>query len=230
MGYVLKHKQDIFFIFLPSKTLRTVVRLFFSNFFIIFFWWNIYSYPVMFIYKRFNFCYSLGIFCGFFIIERDRYSVLKAFIIIFIDWIYCCIFAFYLVRRIYVWSATIWSFFIIISWKQSKTDSVPFIEFFKSFWNLLRSDSKSSSITSSALQLIMTFLISLFECITRSSSLPLEDVKLASLVKWIFLASDSLRSLLTSFFNYSLILLRYSSTDRDQVFYFYHRYFCIQNN
>ena len=33
MSYVLKHRQDIFFLFLAYKTLRAIVRLFFSNFF-----------------------------------------------------------------------------------------------------------------------------------------------------------------------------------------------------
>ena len=32
MSYVLKHKQDLNFLFLACKTLRAVVRLFFSNF------------------------------------------------------------------------------------------------------------------------------------------------------------------------------------------------------
>ena len=56
-----------FFSFLAYKTLRAVVTLF-SQFFcsIIFFWWKIYSFPFIFIFKRFNFCYSFSMFSYFF--------------------------------------------------------------------------------------------------------------------------------------------------------------------
>ena len=72
------------FLFL-SKTLWAFFTLFFSILFffffsIIFFWWKIYSFPVIFIYRRFNFCYSSRIFSSFFMIYWDCYSVLKAFI------------------------------------------------------------------------------------------------------------------------------------------------------
>ena len=56
LSYVLKHKQDIFFSFLAYKTLRAIVSLFFLMFFgIIFLLWKIYSFPFVFLYKRFKF-------------------------------------------------------------------------------------------------------------------------------------------------------------------------------
>ena len=69
---------------------------------------------------------------------------------------------------------------------------------------------KSSSTTSYALSLIMIYMLSLFECITRSSSLSLEDMKLFFIVYWTFHALDFLRSFIISF-KYGLNLLRYSS-------------------
>ena len=87
MSYVLKHKLDIKA--LRAKKLIAIVQLFFSNFcqrsfsdrkcipsqlslFIkgvflkffptIFFWQKMYSFPVIFIYKRRNVCYSLWMF------------------------------------------------------------------------------------------------------------------------------------------------------------------------
>ena len=77
----------------------------------IFFWWENYSFLVIFIYKNFNFCYSLRIFFYFFLIY-DCYRVLKAFVIIFFDRVYCYIFAFYPIRRIHIWSTTIGVYFM----------------------------------------------------------------------------------------------------------------------
>ena len=54
---------------------------------------------------------------------------------------------------------------------------------------------------------------SLFECITRSSSLSsLEETKIIAIVNWIFHVSDCLRSF-TMPLKYGVILLRYASTD-----------------
>ena len=58
----------------------------------------------------------------------------------------------------------------------------------------------------------MTSTLSLFECITRSPSLSLEDIKLTAIFDWIFQISYFLRSFMT-YFKCSLILLRYSSND-----------------
>ena len=58
----------------------------------------------------------------------------------------------------------------------------------------------------------MISMVSLFECITRSSSLSKEEIKLFAIVNRIFHLSDFLRLVIMSF-KYGLILLRYSLTD-----------------
>ena len=55
-------------------------------------------------------------------------------------------------------------------------------------------------------------MLSLFECITRSPSLSLEEMKLVAIVNLIFHVSDFLGFFVVSF-KYGLILLRYSSFD-----------------
>ena len=95
------------------------------------------------------------------------------------------------------------------------------IQFDIFFW----SDLESSSLTSSASSLIMISILSLFDCITWSSSLPSEEIKLVAIVNWIFHVSGILRSFMISF-KYRLILLRYSSTDS----VFCKHGFCIQYN
>ena len=55
-------------------------------------------------------------------------------------------------------------------------------------------------------------MLLLIECITRSSSLSMEEIKLFAIVNWIFHVSKFLRLLMMSF-KHGLILLRYSSTD-----------------
>ena len=72
----------------------------------------------------------------------------------------------------------------------------------------------------------MISMLSLFECITYSSSLSLEEIKSVAIVIWILHALDLLKLLLI-FFKYVLILLIYSSTDS---FFFCHRYFHNQHN
>ena len=67
-------------------------------------------------------------------------------------------------------------------------------------------------------------MLSLFECITHSSSLPLEKIKLIGIVNWIFHVSGFL-ILFRMSFKYGLVLSRYSSTDS---VFFYHRYSDIQ--
>ena len=49
-----------------------------------------YSFSVICINKMFNFCCPLWIFFGFLMTKRDYYSILKTFVIFFIDRIYCC--------------------------------------------------------------------------------------------------------------------------------------------
>ena len=75
-----------------------------------------------------------------------------------------------------------------------------------------RTDLKSSSITPSALSLIMSSMLSLFEFISRSLSVFLEEIKLIAIVNWTFHVSDFLRLFMISF-KCVLILLRYSSVD-----------------
>ena len=57
----------------------------------------------------------------------------------------------------------------------------------------------------------MISMLSLFECITCSSSLSLEEIKLIAIVNWIFHVSHFLR--LFDVFKHGLILLRYFLTD-----------------
>ena len=58
----------------------------------------------------------------------------------------------------------------------------------------------------------MIFMLLLFECITHSSPLSIEEIKLFAIVNWIFQVSDFLR-LFMMCFKYGLTLLRDSSTD-----------------
>ena len=55
-------------------------------------------------------------------------------------------------------------------------------------------------------------MLLLLECITYSSYLSLEDIRLNAIANWIFHVSDFLGSFAISF-KYDLILLRYSSID-----------------
>ena len=63
-----------------------------------------------------------------------------------------------------------------------KYEIIPFIDVSNPILYLERSDWKSSSITSSALSLITISILSPFECITCSSSLSLEGIKLIAIV------------------------------------------------
>ena len=58
----------------------------------------------------------------------------------------------------------------------------------------------------------MISILSLFECITRSSSVSLEEIKLIAIAIWIFQVSDFVRLFMISF-KYDLILLRHYSDD-----------------
>ena len=69
----------------------------------------------------------------FFMIKHSYYSVLKAFIILFIDGIYCSFFVFYPVRRTYIRST---SFKIYYKWTQSKIKSIPYIDVSNPIWYL----------------------------------------------------------------------------------------------
>ena len=56
------------------------------------------------------------------------------------------------------------------------------------------------------------FYVTTFECITHSSSLSVEEIKVIAITNWIFYVSDFLRLFIVPF-KYGLISLRYSSTD-----------------
>ena len=58
----------------------------------------------------------------------------------------------------------------------------------------------------------MISMLSLFECITRSLSDPLEDIKLIAIANWIFHVSDVL-GLFAMSFKYGLISSRYYLID-----------------
>ena len=65
------------------------------------------------------------------------------------------------------------------------------------------------STTIRILSLTMVSMLPLFEFITRSSSLSMEEIKLLAIVDWIFHVLDFLRLFIS--FKDGLILLRYSS-------------------
>ena len=159
----------------------------------IFFWWVMYSFPVICTYKSWIF----DIPCEFFRISSwfnataTSYSwyllsfLLMGFIVPF----------FYPIRRIL--SDPLWFGFILWhllynKWKQSTIKSIPFIDVSNSIWYLEKIYWKSSDITSSALSLIIISMLSLFEY-TTLSSLSLEDIKLMAIINWIFYVSDFLR-------------------------------------
>ena len=64
---------------------------------------------------------------------------------------------------------------------------------------------KVFAIASSASSLIMIFMLIRFECISRSSSLSMEEIKLFAIPNLVFHVSDFSRLLMISF-KYGLIL------------------------
>ena len=95
--------------------------------------------------------------------------------------------------------------------KLLKTKSLPFIDFPKLFWYLLRGDWKCSSMNSSVSALIV--ILSLFECNKRSSSLLSHaKIKLIVIVIWFFNGSDFLK-LFMILCKYDLSLKRYFLTN-----------------
>ena len=106
-----------------------------------------------------------------------------------------------------------------------KTNALSFIDSIL-LWYLFLSESKSSLITSSASSLIMISMLLLFQCITLSSLLFMEEIKLFAIVNWIFQVSDYLRLFMMRF-KYDIILSRFLQLI---VSYFYHFYFLIQYN
>ena len=100
--------SKIYFSLLTYKRLRAIVTLFCSNLFQFSFSDREFiPFQLWLLIKSLIFVILCGSFFYFFIIWCNYYSVLKAFIIFFIDNIYCCFFVFYPIRRIYAWSTTI---------------------------------------------------------------------------------------------------------------------------
>ena len=94
-SFVVKFRQDIHS-FLNKYRIKSNFWIIFLKIFPVFFsWWVIYSFPVIFIYKKLNFCY----FLWFFPIFHDLIPT----VIILIDRIYCCFFVFYPNRRLFIW-------------------------------------------------------------------------------------------------------------------------------
>ena len=124
-----------YFLFFSIQNIKSNCYIIFLRFFpIIFFWWKTYPFPVIFIYKRFNFCYSLWIFFYFFIILRNCYSVLETFIIFYIDRIYCCFFIFYPVKWIYIWSITTEIYFMTFIIQRSNIIKGKWTNYWYIFW------------------------------------------------------------------------------------------------
>ena len=102
----------VYLFYFIIQNIKSNCYLSFLNFFpIIFFWCKIYSFPVLFIYKRFTFYYSLRVFLAFFRIQRGCYSALRTFVLFFIDGIYYYFFVF-LSNIIEIWSTTIRIYFM----------------------------------------------------------------------------------------------------------------------
>ena len=139
---------------------------------------------------------------------------MKTFII-FIFWIYCCLFLFYPAWRINIWanmSKILWHL-KHESWTESKIKSL-LIDLSKSFCYLEKYALNSLSTTSFTLSELINSVLLPFACITCFFSASFEEIKLIAIVNWIFDVSDS---------TCPSILLVIS-------FYFYHHYCHIQYN
>ena len=112
----------IYFLFFSVQNFKSNWQIIFLKFIpIIFFWYKIYSFPLKFTHRRFNFCYSLW---DLFLFLHDLTQLLQQiekiviFFIFFICYyflsffIYSCFFVFYLIRRISIWSTMIPIYFI----------------------------------------------------------------------------------------------------------------------
>ena len=193
MSYVLKHKHYIYIFFFSIRNIESNYYIIFLNFTpIIFFWWKIYSFPLIFICKRFNFCYSFRIFSWFSSWLNATVTAYWKHLLFFYGWDLLLLFCFlsnqenlymihYKCDLFYGYHDTI-----------NEPNSLPFIDS-KLFWYLFLSESKRFFITSYASSLIMIPVFLLFECITRLSSIFMEEIKLFVIVNWIFHVSDFLR-------------------------------------
>ena len=145
-----------YFRFFFIEHIKRNCRIFLLKLFpVIYFWWVIYSFTVIFAYKRLSICCSFRIFSIFFIIYSDCCSTLKAFIIIFLDGVYCCFFLCFLSNRenlhiIYHVYNLFHDICSAIKKTEWKVKSLPTIDVSNPIWCLVRSDSKSYLINLSA--------------------------------------------------------------------------------
>ena len=157
--------SKICFFFFSMQIIKSNCYISFLNLFpIIFFWWKIYSFLFIFIYKRCNFCYSLWMF---FLLLNDltRSRVSKTFVIFFINGIYCNFFVLYPIRRIYHDSDLFYFIYNPIS--EHNQRQTHYISLIPNYFDIyFFSESKSYFRTCSLLSMIS--MLSLFECITSS--------------------------------------------------------------
>ena len=111
LNYFLKHKQDIFFLFCIQNIKSNCYIIFVKFFPIIFFWWIVCSFSVMFIYKRFNFCYSLLVFFLFLHDLMQLLQCIESIDHLFYWWNLLSLFDFYPIRRIYIWCTAFNNYF-----------------------------------------------------------------------------------------------------------------------
>ena len=179
------HKKSIFFMLWVKfwNVDRTYFFFFITKntfFLIILFWWITYPFQITYISIK---CLSFDIFCKFFPISSWFNATVST------NWKHLLsLLSFYPIQRIYIWSTMIWITWWHLyynKWTQIK-DKITDVE---------KRDWKISSITSSGLSLIMISMLSIFECITRFSSVSLEDIQLIAIVILIFHVTDVVRSI-----------------------------------
>ena len=198
MSCFLKHKKDIFFLF-DVQNIKSNCYIIFLNFFpTMFFWWKIYSFQFIFIYKWFDLGYSFSIFPISSWFEATVTAYWKHLSFLLIEFI--CAFLFFIQSGESIYDPL--RFWFILRHLQyylrlPSTDS-------KLFGYLFLSESKSYLVTSFASSLIMISTFSFFECITPSASLSIKEIKITAIVSWIFHVSDFLR-LFVMPFKYGII-------------------------
>ena len=135
------------------------------------------------------------------------YSVLKAFTILFIGRIYTCFFVFLCnpenLSMICLIKSLFYDIYNTISEDNQIWNNYLYLMIL-SLLQICKEVIEKVFITSFALSLIMTSLLSLFECIECSSSLSLEEIKVIATVNWIIHVPDFLRSFIMPF-KYGLI-------------------------
>ena len=133
----------IYFFFFNIQNIKNNCRIFLKGFPIIHFWWIIYSFPVIFIYKRFNIWSYFCISPNFFITQCNSYRILKTFVNCVFRINYCFFF-FISVENQYInqnllLKVNLWHL-LCISWTELKTKSLPLIDVSKLSWYLERID------------------------------------------------------------------------------------------